>query len=194
MFSKLTGDPKKGVLPQVRILFYFIFLSFFVFVLIPILQFISLLHPIYHFPHLTFQPITLENGTTVRPEEVMGDPIPGRKFVVLGDTSNSDAVAAAGINFIYLFTLFIHSFISSFPVKGCTAVVHETTFDETREEEAIAKGHSTTKMAALFADQIDAEVLIMNHFSARYTPEDTQVRRGRKRGEMRIVLFYFLGV
>ena len=124
----------------------------------------------------------------------MGDSIPGRKFVVLGDTSKSDSVADIGVfvcvcvyvllkgKIISLLTLpsfffffFFFSFFSLSKVKGCTAVVHETTFDETREEEAVAKGHSTTKMAALFADEIDAEVLIMNHFSARYTPEDTQV-------------------
>mmetsp|Transcript_31641 Transcript_31641/g.49458 ORF Transcript_31641/g.49458 Transcript_31641/m.49458 type:complete len:397 (-) Transcript_31641:24-1214(-) len=115
LFSKLTGDPKKGTPPEA---------------------------------------ITLENGTVVQPEEVMGEAILGRKYVILGDTSNSDAVAEE--------------------VKGCTAVVHESTFDESKEEEAVAKGHSTTKMAAKFADKIDAEVLILNHFSARYTPEDTQ--------------------
>lgn len=39
------------------------------------------------------------------------------------------------------------------------------------EKEAIDHGHSTPLMAAAFARQVNANMLVLNHFSARYRGE-----------------------
>jgi ribonuclease Z len=48
-------------------------------------------------------------------------------------------------------------------------LVHESTFDASREENARQWGHSTSVMAGRFARAVGAGTLLLTHFSARYT-------------------------
>lgn len=92
--------------------------------------------------------IVLADGRAVEPAQVCDPPRPGRKLVLLGDTSDSSAIAAAG--------------------AGCDLLVHEATYDAAREDKAIQWGHSTTAMAGRFAARIRAQTLVITHLSSRY--------------------------
>lgn len=66
--------------------------------------------------------------------------------------------------------------------NNCDLLVHECTISPTSLDntsihtataDAVSKGHSTAIMAAVFAKKIKAKTLILNHFSIRYLPNDT---------------------
>lgn len=97
--------------------------------------------------------IILPDGRTVTTNDVTGGIRRGRKLLLLGDTYNSDSAIKDAMNADY--------------------IVHEATFEACMEEEAIKKGHSTSKMAGKFAHTICAKNLILTHFSARYADEKT---------------------
>ena len=102
----------------------------------------------------------LQNGDGVRladnriilSSDVTDPPRPGRKLVLLGDTSDASGIAAAA--------------------HGCDLLVCEATYDGEREAKAREWGHSTTHMTGTFAKQIAAKTLIITHFSSRYTEAD----------------------
>ena len=96
--------------------------------------------------------VTLPDGRTINPGAVCAPPRPGRHVVLLGDTSDASGIAAAA--------------------HGCDLLVHETTYDGTRDEKATQWGHSTTAMTGAFAHRIAAKRLIITHFSSRYTDGD----------------------
>ena len=96
--------------------------------------------------------VTLPDGRTIAPSAVCAPPRPGRHVVLLGDTSDASGIAAAA--------------------HGCDLLVHETTYDGTRDEKATQWGHSTTAMTGAFAHRIAAKRLIITHFSSRYTDGD----------------------
>lgn len=93
--------------------------------------------------------VTLEDGRVVEPGQVLGSPLLGRTVAVLQDTS--DASSAVEL------------------CRGAACVIHEATFEESMEKEAVAKGHSTSAMAARFGQTCGAQRLVLTHFSARYT-------------------------
>lgn len=96
--------------------------------------------------------VTLDDGRMVRAADLIGPARRGRHAVVLGDTCNSDAIAAAA--------------------RGCDVLVHECTYDQTRDSQAMKWQHSTSAMTAEFAKKIEAKHLILTHFSSRYTGTD----------------------
>ena len=46
---------------------------------------------------------------------------------------------------------------------------HEATFSEGMEQKAMVAQHSTARMAGEFAQQLQAQTLVLTHFSARYS-------------------------
>ena len=131
--------------------------------------------------------VTLENGVTLHAEEVL-DKKPSKKLVLLGDTCESSPIIPFA--------------------TGCDLLIHEATLDSSQEgsysfffrdfgiiffspfflvEKAIERGHSTPKMAGLFANQIGAKNLILTHFSPRYDvqnkPEDLSINDLQKEAE-----------
>ena len=92
--------------------------------------------------------VELEDGTVVRPEQVVGDPRPGRTFVYTGDTRPSDAVAEA--------------------TADADLLVHDATFADDRRDRAADTGHSTAREAAEIASKADAARLALTHISSRY--------------------------
>ncbi|CAJ1423241.1 unnamed protein product [Effrenium voratum] len=110
--------------------------------------------------------VTLPDGSEVLPCQVLGPPIPGRTIAVLQDTSDASSAIEA--------------------CQHAACVVHEATFEASMEKEAVAKGHSTSAMAAHFAAACGAKRLVLSHFSARYARSsdvDSQVDPAEKLGE-----------
>jgi ribonuclease Z len=92
--------------------------------------------------------ITLPDGTFVRGSELVGPPIPGRKFVYCCDT-------------VYCRNAVLLS-------EGADALVHEATYAAEDLDLAVRGGHSTATQAAQVAHQAGVKALLLTHFSPRY--------------------------
>ena len=99
---------------------------------------------------VSFTPTGASAPVTVDPSAVVSPTVPGGKLLYLGDTCNSDRAAGIG--------------------AGARVVVHEATFDDSQAALAEPRGHSTARMAGVFAATVRAERLVLTHFSARYLP------------------------
>jgi ribonuclease Z len=93
-------------------------------------------------------PVTLPDGRTVRPEEVLGDPRPGRKVVITGDTSPTDELVEAA--------------------WGADVLVTEATFADEERERAAETLHQTATQAAEIARRAGVGLLALTHLSNRY--------------------------
>jgi ribonuclease Z len=103
--------------------------------------------------------VTLADGTTVHPEQVLGPPRPGIAFAYVTDTRPCDGgrALADGVDLLY----------------------HEATFAEDLQARAEETGHSTAREAATVARDAGAHRLLLGHLSARYddpTPLQTEAR------------------
>ena len=100
-------------------------------------------------------PITLENGQTIQPGDVLGEPRPGKSVAYCLDTQFSKRSIELA--------------------EGCTALIHETTFGPDGITMARERKHSTMEDAARVAAEADVQQLIATHFSSRY--DHRQVKR-----------------
>ena len=92
--------------------------------------------------------LTLQDGTTITPDMVLGAPRPGRKVVIAGDGSPSETVIEAA--------------------RGADVLVHEATFCEDERDRARETQHSTALEAAGVARAAEVELLAVTHLSNRY--------------------------
>jgi ribonuclease Z len=97
----------------------------------------------------------LEAGETVpigdrlvKPEDVIGEPRPGRSIVYSGDTSPTDEIRKLA--------------------HRATVLIHEATTAQELESEANAWGHSSARQAAELARDAEVATLFLTHFSSRY--------------------------
>ncbi len=93
----------------------------------------------------------MQRGETIRgvtPEQVMGPPRPGRKFVLSGDTRPCDAIRVAA--------------------HRADVLVHEATFADEERQRAADNGHSTARQAAEIARDAEVSMLALNHVSTRH--------------------------
>lgn len=100
-------------------------------------------------------PITLENGRTIHPEEVLGPPRPGKSVAYCLDTQFSKRSIELA--------------------KDSTVLIHETTFGPDGTDMARERKHSTMEDAARVASEAGVGTLIATHFSSRY--DGREVRR-----------------
>jgi ribonuclease Z len=87
-------------------------------------------------------------GVRVSPEDVMGEPRPGRKLVFSGDSVPCESTAAVA--------------------HGAELLVHDGTFAHDELERARQTGHSTAREAAELARGADIALLALTHLSSRY--------------------------
>jgi ribonuclease Z len=87
-------------------------------------------------------------GRSISPDMVMGEPRPGLRLALSGDTRRSQ------------------HFMKS--ILGADVLVHEATADVSLQEKAKEFGHSTAWDAAYIASQSGVRWLFLNHFSGRY--------------------------
>ena len=85
---------------------------------------------------------------TVTPEQVMGDPRPGRKLVISGDTAPCEMTAVAS--------------------HQAQVLVHDASFADAEAERARETGHSTAREAAKLAAGAAVGILALVHVSSRY--------------------------
>ncbi|WP_254821834.1 ribonuclease Z [Haloglomus halophilum] len=92
--------------------------------------------------------VELDDGTVVTPEQVVGEPRPGRTVVYTGDTRPTDATERIAAD--------------------ADLLVHDATFAEADADRAPQTGHSTATEAAELAGHADAKRLALVHISSRY--------------------------
>jgi ribonuclease Z len=102
-------------------------------------------------------PVELDDGTVVRPEQVVGDPRPGRRFVYTGDTRPSENVVAVA--------------------EDADLLVHDATFAGDRADRAAKTAHSTAAQAGDVARRAGAVRLALTHISSRYAGDASAHRR-----------------
>jgi ribonuclease Z len=98
------------------------------------------------------QSVTLANGTTVYPDQVLGEPRQGAKLVYVGDAAAvSDLITYA---------------------RGADALVIEATYLAAEADLAEQYGHLTTVQAAALAREAGVRHLYLNHISRRYSAQE----------------------
>jgi ribonuclease Z len=98
------------------------------------------------------RPVTLADGITISPEDVLGPLEAGKKLVVVGDAETTEGLAEH--------------------VRDADGLVIEATFLE--RDAAIARdyGHLTAAEAAALAKASGAQSLVLTHISGRYSDEE----------------------
>jgi ribonuclease Z len=93
--------------------------------------------------------VTLDDGRTVSPADLVGQPRRGRTLVYSGDTRPTLTVLEAS--------------------RGADLLIHEATFGGDEAERAVETGHSTASEAARLAIEAGVRRLVLTHISPRYT-------------------------
>ena len=104
-------------------------------------------------------PVTVPDGTTVQPDQVMGPPRPGITAAYVTDTRPCDGGRALAENADLLY--------------------HDATFAEEHRDRAEKTGHSTARQAATVARDAGVERLLLGHLSARYPNPTPLVREAQ---------------
>ena len=87
-------------------------------------------------------------GQTIYPDDVVGPPRPGRRFVYTGDTRPVGGVVEAATD--------------------ADLLVHDSTFGEEHRTRALETAHSTAREAGQVAQDAGAKRLALTHISTRY--------------------------
>jgi ribonuclease Z len=98
------------------------------------------------------QAVILENGKKVKPDQVLGESVPGVKLVHVGDTGNTADILEAA--------------------RGADALVIEATYLEEEREMAKEFAHLTARQAAELAREAGVSKLLLTHVSRRYRESD----------------------
>jgi ribonuclease Z len=106
------------------------------------------------------QSVTLEDGRLVRPQDVMGSPRKGRKFVHALDTRPCQAVVELA--------------------RDADLLVHDGMFAQELAEDARQMGHSTAAGAAQVARDAGVRQLLLSHISQRYRDEKILLEEARE--------------
>jgi ribonuclease Z len=97
-------------------------------------------------------PVTLADGRTVHPEEVLGPEKPGTRLVHVGDTGRTDDILEY--------------------CQGADMLVIEATYLKEEEDMARQFAHLTAAQAATLAKEAGVGRLILTHLSRRYRERD----------------------
>ncbi|QCW01811.1 ribonuclease Z [Natrinema pallidum] len=92
--------------------------------------------------------VELEDGSVVDPDQVVGDPRPGRTIVYTGDTRPAEATIEVA--------------------DDPDLLIHDATFADDRAERAADTAHATARQAAEIANRAGAARLALLHISSRY--------------------------
>lgn len=103
--------------------------------------------------------VELEDGKVIKSYEIVGHPRPGDSFAYITDTKYcpNSVKLAMNTNILY----------------------HEATFSDNLADKASETGHSTSSDAARVANEAQTKLLVIGHFSARYTNPFILLREAR---------------
>jgi ribonuclease Z len=93
--------------------------------------------------------VTLADGRTIHPDEVLGEALPGIKYVHIGDVGRTD-------NLVEI-------------CRDADTLVIEATYTDEEADMAKAFGHLTAAQAARLAQEANVRSLILTHLSRRYS-------------------------
>jgi ribonuclease Z len=92
--------------------------------------------------------VTLPDGRVLTPDVVLGEPRPGRRIVIPGDTAPVETVRVLA--------------------EGADVLIHEATFSEEERDRAAETLHSTALQAGEIALAAGVRLLALTHVSPRY--------------------------
>ena len=101
------------------------------------------------------EPVELEDGTVVEPDQVVGEPRRGRRVVYTGDTRPTETTVEAA--------------------EGADLLIHDATFADDWPERARETGHSTAREAGEVAARAGAKRLALVHVSSRYASDASRL-------------------
>jgi ribonuclease Z len=104
--------------------------------------------------------VSLPDGRTVSPADLVGPPRPGRRVVITGDTRPCESTVEAA--------------------RDADLLVHEATFAEEEAARAVETGHSTAREAATVAAAAGVQRLVLTHVSARYSRDTSELEQEAK--------------
>jgi len=99
--------------------------------------------------------VSLPDGRTVKPSELVGASRPGRRIVLTGDSRPSEGTITAA--------------------TGADVLIHEATFATEEAPRALETGHSTAREAAEVAVKAGVKRLVLTHVSARYSRDTSEL-------------------
>ncbi|MGH7717448.1 MAG: ribonuclease Z [Gemmatimonadaceae bacterium] len=103
------------------------------------------------------EPVTLADGRSISPAELVGPSRRSRTIAISGDTRPSERTIDAA--------------------RGADVLVHEATFADEEAERAAETGHSTAREAGIVARSAGVRALVLTHFSARYSRDGSDLLR-----------------
>jgi ribonuclease Z len=103
------------------------------------------------------QSVELDDGRVIEPDEVVGDPRPGRTLVYTGDTRPTEAVERAS--------------------AAADLLIHDATFAEDHAARARDTSHATGREAGALAASAGVKRLALTHISSRYGADPSPIRR-----------------
>ncbi len=105
--------------------------------------------------------VTLDDGRVIKSYDIVGHPRPGDSFAYITDTRYcpNSVKLAMNTNILY----------------------HESTFSSELAEKAYETGHSTAADAARVATESQTKLLVIAHFSARYTNSFLLLKEAREK-------------
>lgn len=104
--------------------------------------------------------VTLDDGTVVQSSDIVGHPRPGDSFAYVTDTEYTPNAVKLAMNTNILY--------------------HEATFGKDLDDKAGETGHSSTIDAARVATEAQTKLLVIGHFSARYTNTHDLLKEARE--------------
>ena len=105
--------------------------------------------------------IVLADGTEIKSYDIVGHPRPGDSFAYITDTKYCPNAVKLAMNTNILY--------------------HEATFSQSLSDKASETGHSTSVDAARVANESQTKLLVISHFSARYTNPFVLLREAREK-------------
>jgi ribonuclease Z len=96
--------------------------------------------------------VTLADGRTIHPDQVLGPAVPGTKFAFVGDAARIDNLVE--------------------PVRGADSLAIEATYTSLEADVAREFGHLTASQAAKLAAEAGVGTLLLHHLSRRHSERD----------------------
>lgn len=106
---------------------------------------------------------------TIRPEDVLGAPRPGRKIVYTGDTRPGCEGWKDW-------------------AKGADLLLHDATFDDSERERAKEVYHSTAGEAGAVAEELGVATLALVHISSRYTTTANHIENAKEHFQGEVIV------